>query len=826
MASPHIGCKEGDLVFIETHKLDLTIKGMPCHPKAECLNLNKDTLSQIRVWCEEEFTITAFLQEEMPTAPNVVGTKPLFFEQQDYEIVIENKGDSLIEFWHENSLLRNKVRPVGKSQKVLSGILNFKSEIGFSQLVIKVDGKTFLKIDIEVFPSKVDYQKDYNQILQDVNQEIYNLAFDFLRKTYLWSGTRETVGNSLTEFFSIISILFEKFIGAVNIVIKSPHHVLQSESMIVPFHKLRKSNASTIKWLIKKPQYLLIDGNDYMPQKALMTKKSVSFDTFENRFIKYILNSVLKRLVKFKESYACLDKNCDEYVLQKIDGMYRKIQKRLEYSFLRNVGELYTLNALSLILNMAPGYKDVYKYYLILIKGLSLHSDLFKISVKDLAVLYEYWCFIKLSSLFRKKYKLLSQDLIKADYKGLTVTLKKGNSARVSYENPRNGERFTLVYNPSQGKLPTIPQRPDNILSLEKQKSKIKYEYIFDAKYRINPALEGSLYNRAYQLPGPEEDDINTMHRYRDAIVHDATDRPDFERTIFGAYVLFPYNNEEQYREHRFYRSIEKVNIGGLPFLPSATALVEEMLDELMEDSPESAFERAKLQRGTYEYLENIDFVRRDVLVGTLGSKEQFTVNLSHNFYHIPCEKIGRDRNAFQLKFIAMYQSKEKFGEQSGVFYYGEIEEVLKLQRAEITEIPTNKDPDTLYYKFKVVQWKKLKTPVKSCNELKLRLRIYTNLFLLENAEYVSELCIKDKEEYRLLKELKRISCNVNTKFDGNQEDDEGQTQFEFEGALVSIQGNKVRVLKGTSLSEYDLALLKAKPTAFMRIIKEFVDGN
>lgn len=817
MASPHIGCKEEDLLFIETEKLDLTIKGMPCHPKAECLNLNKDVSSQIGVWCEEEFAITAFLKEETLTAPNVIETKPLFFEQQDYEIVIENKGNYSIEFWHENSLLRNKVRPVGKSQKVLSGILNFRSEVGISDLIIKVNGKTFLKIEIEVFPSKVDYQKDYNQILQDVNKEIYNLAFDFLKRTYLQAATKETVGNSLTEFFSIINLLFEKFIGAVNIIIQAPHHVLQSESMVVPFHKLKKSNTSAIKWLTKKPQYLLKDGNDYIPQKALMTKKTVSFDTFENRFVKYILNSVLKRLVTFKENYIGLDKDSDEYVLQRIDGMYREVQKRLEYSFLRNVGELHTLNALSLVLNMAPGYKDVYKYYLILIRGLSLHGDLFKISVKDLAVLYEYWCFIKLNSLFRKKYKLLSQDMIKASYKGLTVNLRRGNPAKVSYENPKNGERITLAYNPSQGRLPTVSQRPDNILSLEKQKSKINYEYIFDAKYRINPALEGSQYKRDYQLPGPEEDDINTMHRYRDAIVHKTVGRSDLERTTFGAYVLFPYNNEEQYREHHFYKSIEEVNVGGLPFLPSATSMVEEMLDELIEDSPESAFERSKLQRGTYEYLENIDFSRRDVLVGTLGNKEQLEVNLRHNFYHIPCEAIGRDRNAFQLMYVAIYQSKEKFGEQNGVFYYGEIEDVQKVPRGEIVEIPASRIEDKLYYKFKVAQWKKLKTPVKISNELKLRLRIYTNLFLLENAEYVSELCIKNKEECRLLKELKRISGNVNT-IDG-----EGQTCFEFEGALISIEGNKVKVLKEENLRHYSLDHFKAKPTAFMRMLKELI---
>ena len=46
------------------------------------------------------------------------------------------------------------------------------------------------------------------------------------------------------------------------------------------------------------------------------------------------------------------------------------------------------------------------------------------------------------------------------------------------------------------------------------------------------------------------------------------------------------------------YRSIDTVNIGGLPFLPGATRLVEKMLGELVADSEESAFERASLPAG------------------------------------------------------------------------------------------------------------------------------------------------------------------------------------------------------------------------------------
>ena len=72
---------------------------------------------------------------------------------------------------------------------------------------------------------------------------------------------------------------------------------------------------------------------------------------------------------------------------------------------------------------------------------------------------------------------------------------------------------------------------------------------------------------------------------------------------MFGAYVLFPYGNEKEYCHHKFYQSIEKVKIGGLPFLPSATKLVERQLTELVDDSPETAMAETVLPSGIEKKL-------------------------------------------------------------------------------------------------------------------------------------------------------------------------------------------------------------------------------
>ncbi|MBZ9623258.1 hypothetical protein G9F71_010370 [Clostridium sp. FP2] len=48
-----------------------------------------------------------------------------FKEYTNYEIAIERKNKSAIEFYHENPNIRNKVTPTGRGGNILSGIINF-----------------------------------------------------------------------------------------------------------------------------------------------------------------------------------------------------------------------------------------------------------------------------------------------------------------------------------------------------------------------------------------------------------------------------------------------------------------------------------------------------------------------------------------------------------------------------------------------------------------------------------------------------------------------------------------------------------------------------
>lgn len=591
----------------------------------------------------------------------------------------------------------------------------------------------------------------------------------------------------------MIRKIYDDFIRAVDLILSQPHHVLETIHEVTPQHKAKRLDAQSRKWIEKHPQQAQLVNGQVLVNKVLSSKKIVTYDTKENRLTKYILMSTVKRLESFKRNYLHLQRKEDAAVIALLDEMIKGLNRRCNTSFLQGVSAYEATSGMSLVFTMAPGYRDLYKYYLMLLRGLSVTGDVFNISVKDLAVLYEYWCFIKLNSMMKERYQLVSQDIIRVQGNGLYVSLVKGQGSRVKYRNPHNGETITLSYNPRAVNVPTVTQRPDNVLTLEKKGAQMQYEYVFDAKYRLNPALPGTdYYNAISHTPGPEVDDINTMHRYRDAIVYRNGASP-FERTMFGAYVLFPYNNESEYQNHRFYEGIRKVNIGGIPFLPSAVDLVSDMLDELIADSPESAFERATLPVGIEDRLAKVDWNTRDVLIGSLRTAEQLDVCLQHGFYHIPAKRI-KDSD-FPIRYVALYQSGKKFGGEAGVQYYGEVTKCIPLPRSEITEIP--KDSDELYYRFEVKEWKKLKKRV--LPKERGFVKSYTNMFLLEHSSEMPELWLRSEEEYRLYTELRRALKSVEI-------DDSEDVGFKYDNSLVVFdQGEILLYQDGTIQGKYDV---------------------
>lgn len=796
MASLPSGSREDvELVKVETDELTLVLKGKPYHERYEGLRQYRsmdyhDVMEfHVKGVNIQEIKVYNINEQQMGDPGDL---RPIFFENGVYQLVVWSKTGEQLTFYHEHPLLRQAVSAMEfGSQSVLMGNLQFQNEVGYTTFQILQEKKKLIEVTLEIFPSKLDYKNDYKKLLAEVNDEIYNLAYHFIRKTYLGASVKLEGRPSRAEFYRLISEHFRQFTQAITRIEHQPHHTLQKTYEKARGDQLKKIDHTSRAYLRKRANVFVevekgipINSTQLMPFEGLKGKKELTYDTLENRYVKWMMERLVHKLVDLKDSVQKINKYMvepDPDLIEEITKMIIQLQTKMKNHFWSRIGKL-DRSVMSLVLQMAPGYRDAYQIFLTVSKGLALQGKLYQMSVKDVATLYEYWTFLKLGQILGRKYTVVSQDIIQVNREGLFVNLEANRMAKRVFKHPMTNEEIVLTYQKYEGKLPTIPQKPDTMLSIEKKGKDYSFNYIFDAKYRIDYAQEGSYYYNRYKTPGPMEDDINTMHRYRDSIV--AENNGPFERTAFGAYVLFPWFDEHTYQNHHFYQSINKVNIGGLPFLPNATQLVEQFVECLVNKSPEEIQKEGILPRGTLEeWKSSLDEM---VLVGLVSNGGEYLRFMREGYYSIPVSKLKKGWQ--EAKYVALYVKSGIEQQENGIKYYGEIEEVT-----------TDKLESLEYIKFNVSNWITLKNTIKPVG-YGVSSYMLTYLNSLKESTELPELYIKSKEELSIWRMLTRVSDRVKMELDNViVEDAKKITAFNINANEVRINKEELNVIFRTT---------------------------
>ncbi|MGE6402986.1 DUF2357 domain-containing protein [Bacillus cereus] len=811
MVSPLSGSNnEIELVKIETEELSLTIKGNPYHEKYESLKeyhaMNADEMMYFHVDGKAE-SVSVF-DTRLQRLDEWNEYPPIFFENRSYQLVVVPKNNKQLSFYHEHPGFRKQVSSIQMgSLHVLMGNLSFPNEVGNTTFEIKDDKDTLLTVTFEVFPSKLDYKDDYRALLEEVNDEIYNLAFHLLKRTYLGASAIYATNPSESEFYRILNDSFERFMKSISHIKRQPHHTLITRHQLVRGEKIRKLDSVGMNYLRKRPH--LLQGENSIPTKGITAYKEVSYDTLENRFVKWMIQRVVHKiddLLKALEPKSRYTRGVtDEDLLERVKNMKYRMKNELNDPFWRGIGKL-DRSVFSLVIQMATGYRDAYQIFLMLSRGLTLRGQIFKMSVKDVARLYEYWTYLKLGQILSKKYIPLHQDVIQVKQDGLYVTLDESKTAKRTFKHPKTDEVIELYFQKRNGGLPTVTQKPDTMLAIEKKGKSYQYQYIFDTKYRIDFA-EKAHYKRKYGAPGPMEEDINTMHRYRDALV--VEQKGPFERTAYGAYVLFPWNQEEAYENHPFYKSIEKVNIGGFPFLPNATRLVEQFLDHLIEKSPEEIIREGILPRGTKEEWHSS--LEEKVLVGSVKTESDYETYRKNGLYQLPVTQLKPGWQ--EAKYIALYAPKKWYGEKGGIQYVAKIKHIQM-------------QPNDEYVNFELEPWKKLDHLIRPVG-YGIQAYTITTMSLLKEVQELPELFMKSKEERTLWKTLRRFTKQVKVELDHRNLDEASSVKSYYVQDVqiwVDYENEVVMVGRDGRVKEVALELVVGRGSVLFREVLEVLN--
>ncbi len=513
-------------------------------------------------------------------------SRPLFFENTRYDFYFKSASSKASLHLPLTSQIRHQLGEVTHYS------LDFRNDIGWAEVKVQ-DGANTTTLRFEVFPLKIDYRADYQQMRDEVSAITRNLAMTVQARTFGLADPTQTTYPTLAEWFSLIRHYFDDLLRVGQAIAQNPHAKLERAVKNVPIARSRRVDARQLDRILRRvvtrPGGLLPGTQIQLPERVPEVIKRVTFDTPENRYLKALLLEVRHNLTRIIHAETTGDEDADLSAEQKFfnaaaieaQQMLKVLQKFLGLPFLQEVAVTPPVPPNSLVLARHPHYARFAKIARLLNGGLSLGGDLLQIGVKDVALLYEYWCFLKLVEILREKFNLEQQSIVKIRRLRVTVVLKKGVESSVRFRDPQSGKHFYLVYNRLFSDLPTLPQRPDNVVQLASEEGVF---YIFDAKYRLNFDKD---YQKRYGGVGPTTDDINTMHRYRDAIAlpHPLKAGKFTRGVVKEAIALFPYADEDAYRGHQFYKSLELVGIGGLPFLPDAIQLVSEKLEAVLNDN-------------------------------------------------------------------------------------------------------------------------------------------------------------------------------------------------------------------------------------------------
>lgn len=584
-------------------------------------NVGEDKLYSTYSWSEGVVSVKRTLDADHEIdIEQGVPAPATFFDNADYPIWIEFKD--YVKDAQFGSILQNDNDCFSFRRHILAGFINYKNEIGRSeiQIIYKVDKETrAFRFGFEVLSTKLDYHEHWRTIVEDIEREYRMLSLDYMRRTFHGFSPDQNGEHPDIVWWSVFEGEQQKFIKACKSIIDRPRHRLHGEEVYLRADKLKQTPHNIENRLAehrKEPAYL------YRVEEHILSN-----DTQENRFLKFALYQISKRYEDLRQRIEAV-KTASDTMKAAMLATSESLKRLQHHPFFRTIGRFKGINQESMVLQKATGYSQVYRTWNLLRRAYSLNDGLYRLQTKDIATLYEIWCFIEVSHIVKDQLRLQDEDVEhrnRLEMNGVfSWELGKGEHSRILFR--KDGvELAELVYNPKNADkennnvgmkdlvVPTVPQKPDIVLQLTKNdlQQGMKMTYLFDAKYRIDGKDKG--------VDVPPEDAINQMHRYRDAIYYKDYDANALKKEIIGGYILFPGDGEpNDVAVSKFYKTIKEVNIGAFPLRPKDVEnrkLLEKFIDELIHTKSSETIAHVIPQKGAYVEVGNrvlIGLVKED----------------------------------------------------------------------------------------------------------------------------------------------------------------------------------------------------------------------
>lgn len=645
-------------------------------------NIGEECLHSTYSWSEgvSSVILSNYIGKEI-TIENSQQAPAIFFDNTDYPIWVEFKD--YVKKAQFGSILQSENEKFTFRRQILAGFLNYGNEVGRSeiQLIYQVGAETrSFVFSFEVLSTKLNYHEHWKAIIEDIEQEYRMLSLDYMRRTF--HGFSPDANGETPEiiWWSVFANEQKKFIKACKNIIDRPRHRLHGKETYKRADKLTFVPSCIENELA---EHRADCSHLYRVEERVWTN-----DTKENRFLKFALGQITDRYEILKKRIEAI-KNASDVMKEDMQATLATLKHLQRNPFFRTVGNYKGMNQESLVLQKATGYSQIYRTWSLLHRSYSLNDGIYRLQTKDIATLYEIWCFVEVSHIVKEKLHLSDEDIDhrnRMEMNGLfTWDLGKGEHSRILFKkddielaelvyNPKSTERENLSAGIKDWTVPTVPQKPDIVLQLTKNdlQEGMKMTYLFDAKYRIDGKDKSG-------VDVPPEDAINQMHRYRDAIYYKDYQSDALKKEVIGGYILFPGDGEPAVvAESKFRKTIDEVNIGAFPLRPKDThnrQLLERFIEELILTKSYETISKVIPQKGALLQVPNRlliglvgnssrpgytqSFLDGNATLYHTGPKFPTTISLHDLHYFIPYIKSKGVRDIYEIVRVRTITGKE-----------------------------------------------------------------------------------------------------------------------------------------------------------------------
>lgn len=523
------------------------------------------------------------------------------YENKTYYIDFEDTDEEKITSEIKSSKLTQFITWQHGNRFATLSIMNFIGNIYFFGNTYDVKSQKFL--------TGLTGTEQFQSILNDIQDLSKNIIFTYSSPSFAIRQVDYTDANPtlmlMFNYFKRIILEWGKtdnLESSLHRVMSNPNFKYDAKYKVDKIEKIKKFDSKTLRALVSDQRhYVKLDAtqthlinlpvtkfisqntsDNYFPTKTLMKKKFLSYDTSENRFIKFFIRYI-EGIAYRLNSVKGLPKN----VVEEKEQVLSFCRTTLNQPFFKYVGEMSIIPTHSTVLQSRSGYKDILGHFTRSRFGIKhifeeFEQEAMSIDLKRISDLYEYWVFYKIAITFLGKDIIIEQQ---------NLVLKNGE---VTYGVCFRDDNVAVYYNFSESRhrksAYSVRLRPDTTVVIKKDEKVIKF--VFDAKYKVQYKEDEEGMARHVK-----SEDIYKMHTYLDAI----------ENCIF-AIAIYPGTKFYFYEKdltHSVRTDVSSIltfhGVGAIPLVPNDEILNNQFIEFV--NSIKKKFIKSNIQCNNKDYL-------------------------------------------------------------------------------------------------------------------------------------------------------------------------------------------------------------------------------